>query len=235
MLQKKRKKTEPAGGAPSAQGKSSFKNPDVDTSFLPDRQREEEDRRLREALRQEWLQKQARMKEEEIEITYSYWDGSGHRKSVTVCLEALRTELSDQRWCWCSRMSDEQRLAQCKKGDTIAQFLEKCRVQIPELRGVNVDNLMYVKEDLIISHHLSFYDMIVSKSRGKSGPLFNFDVHDDVRLLADARVEKDESHAGKVVERNWYNRNKHIFPASRWEVFELGKDYGAYTISDSRR
>ena len=24
------------------------------------------------------------MKQEEIEITYSYWDGSGHRKVVTV-------------------------------------------------------------------------------------------------------------------------------------------------------
>jgi protein FAM50 len=37
-------------------------------------------------------------------------------------------------------------------------------------------------------------------------------------MLADASVEKDESHAGKVVERGWYNRSKHIFPASRWEV-----------------
>lgn len=66
--------------------------------------------------------------------------------------------------------------------------------------------------------HYTFYDFIVNKARGKSGPLFNFDVHDDVRLLADATVEKDESHAGKVVERGWYQRNKHIFPASRWEV-----------------
>ena len=66
--------------------------------------------------------------------------------------------------------------------------------------------------------HFTFYNFIVNKARGKSGPLFNFDVHDDVRLLADALREKDESHAGKVVERSWYQRNKHIFPASRWEV-----------------
>lgn len=26
------------------------------------------------------------MKEEEIEVTYSFWDGNGHRKVVTVCL-----------------------------------------------------------------------------------------------------------------------------------------------------
>jgi protein FAM50 len=69
-----------------------------------------------------------------------------------------------------------------------------------------------------VHQHHTFYDFIINKARGKSGPLFNFDVHDDVRLLADATREKDESHAGKVVERSWYQRNKHIFPASRWEV-----------------
>jgi protein FAM50 len=60
------------------------KNPDVDTSFLPDREREEEERRERERLRQEWLKRQEELKKEDIEITYSYWDGSGHRKSVIV-------------------------------------------------------------------------------------------------------------------------------------------------------
>jgi len=178
------------------------KNPAVDTSFLPDREREEMERKEREELRQEWLRKQEELKNEDIEITYSYWDGSGHRKSVV-----------------------------CKKGDTIAQFLEKCRQQFPELRGISVDNFMYIKEDLIIPQHHTFYSFIVNKARGKSGPLFNFDVHDDVRLLADASREKDESHAGKVVERSWYQRNKHIFPASRWEVYDPEKKYGTYTIS----
>ncbi|KAF8503310.1 XAP5, circadian clock regulator-domain-containing protein [Russula emetica] len=184
------------------QRKKFRKNPAVDTSFLPDREREEAERRQREELRQQWLKRQEDMKKEEIEITYSYWDGSGHRKSVV-----------------------------CKKGDDVATFLEKCRLQFPELRGVNVDNLMYIKEDLIIPHHHTFYDFIINKARGKSGPLFSFDVHDDVRLLADATKEKDESHAGKVVERSWYQRNKHIFPASRWEVFEPEKNYGKYTIA----
>src|SRR6266702_7599913 len=74
---------------------------------------------------------------------------------------------------------------------------------------------------LIPVQHYTFYDFIINKARGKSGPLFNVDVHDDVRMLADATKEKDESHAGKVVERSWYQRNKHIFPASRWEVSSM--------------
>ncbi|KAM5535202.1 hypothetical protein V8D89_011138 [Ganoderma adspersum] len=192
----------PKGDEPPVKKSKSRKNPEVDTSFLPDRDREEAERREREELRQEWLRKQDELKTEDIEITYSYWDGSGHRKSVM-----------------------------CKKGDTISTFLEKCRQQFPELRSVSVDNLMYVKEDLIIPGHYTFYDFIVNKARGKSGPLFNFDVHDDVRLLADASIEKDESHAGKVVERSWYQRNKHIFPASRWEVYDPDKNYGQYTIA----
>lgn len=67
----------------------------------------------------------------------------------------------------------------------------------------------------ILSSADSSRSFIVSKARGKSGPLFNFDVHEDVRLIHDARIEKDESHAGKVCERIWYTHNMHIFPASR--------------------
>ncbi|CAG8496615.1 644_t:CDS:10 [Diversispora eburnea] len=182
------------------------KNPNVDTSFLPDRDREEEERKEREQLRLEWLRKQEEIKNEKISVTYSYWDGTGHRKTVS-----------------------------CKKGDSIADFLEKCRQQFHELRGVSVDNLIYVKEDLIIPHHYTFYDFIINKARGKSGPLFNFDVHDDIRLTHDATIEKDESHAGKVVERNWYEKNKHIFPASRWEVYDPEKNYGKYTIKDTNK
>ncbi|KAJ2083900.1 hypothetical protein H4R24_000430 [Coemansia sp. RSA 988] len=186
--------------------KKARKNPTVDTSFLPDKEREEEEARLREELRRKWLGDQESVKKESITVTYSYWDGSGHRKQ-----------------------------ARCIKGDTIAQFLEKCKAQVPELRASSVDSLVYVKEDLIIPHHYTFYDFIINKARGKSGPLFSFDVHDDVRLTQDVRIEKDDSHAGKVCERSWYERNKHIFPANRWETFDPEKNYGSYTIRDSRK
>ena len=38
---------------------------------------------------------------------------------------------------------------------------------------------------------------------GKSGPLFNFDVKDDIRIKSDAAVEKNESHAGEVLMMNF--------------------------------
>ncbi|CAK8689309.1 protein FAM50A-like [Clavelina lepadiformis] len=181
------------------------KNPDVDTSFLPDRDREAQENELREKIRKEWVEKQDKLKSEEIEITYSYWDGSGHRRKVKM-----------------------------KKGNSIQQFLIKCldqlRPDFSELRSAGVEHSMYIKEDLIIPQHYTFYDFIMTKARGKSGALFSFDVHDDIRLVSDARIEKDESHAGKVVLRSWYEKNKHIFPASRWEPFDPEKKWDKYTI-----
>lgn len=126
-----------------------------------------------------------------------------------------------------------------KKGNSVYQFLQRClellRKEFSELKTVMADQLMYVKEDLILPHHYTFYDFIVTKARGKSGPLFQFDVHDDVRMISDATVEKEESHAGKVLLRSWYERNKHIFPASRWEPYDPTKTYDKYTVSDKTK
>ncbi|XP_042507621.1 protein XAP5 CIRCADIAN TIMEKEEPER isoform X1 [Macadamia integrifolia] len=181
------------------------KDPTVETSFLPDSVREAEEQAEQERLQKQWLCEQKQIKNEPLEITYSYWDGAGHRRVIQV-----------------------------RKGDTIGEFLRAVQQQLaPEFREVrttSVENLLYVKEDLIIPHQHSFYELIVNKARGKSGPLFHFDVHEDVRTIADATIEKDESHAGKVVERHWYEKNKHIFPASRWEIYDSTKKWERYTI-----
>ncbi len=60
--------------------KGIVKNPFIDTSFLPDKVKEERERNERKMLQQQYLEEQERIKEEEIEVTYSYWDGTGHRK-----------------------------------------------------------------------------------------------------------------------------------------------------------
>ncbi|KAM1108926.1 hypothetical protein ACFX15_008054 [Malus domestica] len=181
------------------------KDPTVETSFLPDSEREAEEQAERERLRKQWQTEQDKIRKEALQITYSYWDGTGHRRVLKVT-----------------------------KGDKIGDFLKAVQQQLaPEFREVrttSVENLLYVKEDLIIPHQHSFYELIVNKARGKSGPLFHFDVHEDVRTIADATIEKDESHAGKVVERHWYEKNKHIFPASRWEIYDPTKKWERYTI-----
>ncbi|ELR20765.1 uncharacterized protein ACA1_055310 [Acanthamoeba castellanii str. Neff] len=194
------------GGEESAENgqkdkKKPGKNPFVDTTFLPDREREEEERKIREQLSVEWEKEQEKVKNQMISVTYSYYDGTGHRRTVAV-----------------------------RKGTKIDQFLELVRQEFHELRGISSENMLFIKEDVIIPHDYTFYDLIVTKAKGKSGPLWNWDVHDDIRMLADATKEKDESHAAKVVERRWYERNKHIFPASRWEVYDPNVKRDRYTI-----
>ena len=77
-----------------------------------------------------------------MSLDYSYYDGSGHRKKITV-----------------------------KKGFTISKFLDAVKNDLSkdfnELRMTTSDNLLYVKEDLIIPHHFTFYDLIITKARGK--------------------------------------------------------------------
>jgi len=86
------------GDEPPAKKFKVGKNPNVDTSFLPDRDRELEEQRERERLALEWRDKQEQIKQDEIEVTFSFWDGSGHRASV-----------------------------RCRKGETIATFLDRAK------------------------------------------------------------------------------------------------------------
>ena len=83
------------------------KNPDVSTHFLPDGDREVAEAKERELLKEKYIAEQERIKNEKLEITFSYWDGGGHRRKVEIL-----------------------------KGDTIAQFLGKARDKLSnEFRG----------------------------------------------------------------------------------------------------
>ena len=202
---------EEEGAEAAGPSKRPKKNPNVDTSMLPDREREEAAQRRKEELAREWSAEQDAIKAEMLEVTYSYHtpegskDGQkGHRNTVAI-----------------------------PKGFTVQQFLNKCREQVKELRNASPDQLMYVKEDLILPHGTTFYELIVNKARGKSGPLFNFDVHEDVRMVNDARVEKDESHPGKVMEKRVYERHREKFPYSRFEVYDPAKKWDSYSIHGS--
>ena len=61
-----------------------------------------------------------------------------------------------------------------KKGNSIYQFLQRCLENLKkeevyaELKTASADQLMYVKEDLILPQHSTFFDFIVTKARGGS-------------------------------------------------------------------
>ncbi|KAK0410858.1 hypothetical protein QR680_005365 [Steinernema hermaphroditum] len=181
-------------------------DPTVDTSFLPDREREEKLAQLKEQLADEWRSLQDKEKNEDINVAYSYWDGSSHRKDMRM-----------------------------KKGHTISQFLTKAievlKKEFTELKTATSESLMFVKEDLIIPHFYTFQDFIATKAMGKTGPLWQFDAAGEIRVRQDAALDCGEAHPAKVVLRSWYEKNKHIYPASRWEAFVPNKEY-KNTIDD---
>ena len=111
------------------------------TSFLFDRHREAEEAALRQTLSLQWQAQQLQIQREPLQVTFSYWDGSGHRRTLSLL-----------------------------KGQTVGGFLEAarrlCVEDFSELRVLSGEGLLYVKEDLIIPHHLTFYDLIVTRGAG---------------------------------------------------------------------
>lgn len=56
-------------------------------------------------------------------------------------------------------------------------------------------------------------------------------MHDDDDLL---EGYSDDPTATKVVGRKWYERNKHIFPASVWQEYDPDKDYSYNVRKDGQ-
>ena len=180
------------------------KNPFADTSCLQDAAREQQKQERRVQLVEEYEKEQDCIKEELISVTYSYWDGSGHRRQLQI-----------------------------QKKATIGQFLKAARAELVldflDLRHCASDDLLFVKEDLIVGHNVTFYELVRDQARGKSGnPLFQFEVKEAPALaLGDVRqIGKGNSgHAAKIVQRTWYDKQKHCFPQKNWVKYEPGKQY----------
>merc|ERR1719300_484599 len=96
------------------------KNPRIDTSYLPDAERDAEDEKLRQVYREKWHEEQKKIKQEELTLSYCYYDGSNHRRTTRV-----------------------------KKGETINDFLESARKLLAphfsDLRGLHGSSLMFIK------------------------------------------------------------------------------------------
>ncbi|XP_044717403.1 XAP5, circadian clock regulator domain-containing protein [Hirsutella rhossiliensis] len=168
----------------------------------------------REALRRDYLALQEAIKATEIAIPFVFYDGA-HIPGGTVRL---------------------------KKGDFVWVFLDRCRkVGVGRKNGeqghprrgwarAGVDDLMLVRDTVIIPHHYDFYYFVMNKNVGPAGrPLFDFSTQaaaassmPDINTLEGAA---DDPKVTKVVDRRWYARNKHIYPASTWQEFDPERDF----------
>ncbi|CAG9331514.1 unnamed protein product [Blepharisma stoltei] len=103
-----------------------------------------------------------------------------------------------------------------KKETSISHFLEIAveilKKDFPEIRQLHSSAFIYVKEDIIIPYDYTFYDLIINDAKGRNGSLFTLTKKQD--------FDKDEGYVAKILERKWYEKNKHIFPANRWEIYD---------------
>jgi len=196
----------------------------------------EAEAQARDALRKEFLAMQEAIKATEILIPFVFYDGT-NIPAGTV---------------------------KVKKGDHIWLFLDRCRKVGAELgvggasggaRGrkdnrrewarVSVDDLMLIRGEIIIPHHYDFYYFIANKvpSFSSSGGLL-FDYSNKAPPIKEDPLSRQnhEKLEGavtdptftKVVDRRWYERNKHIFPASLWREYEPGEEF-TKKMSSTRR
>ncbi|RPB14622.1 XAP5-domain-containing protein [Morchella conica CCBAS932] len=161
----------------------------------------------RETLRREFLALQEKIKNEEISIPFVFYDGT-------------------------NVAPPDGSGVQVKKGEMVWLFLERARRMSGrrEWLRVSVDDLLLVRGEVIIPHHYEFYYFIVNRTQGPNGTLFDYPSPLDPpnpngEPTTTTQGGKEDPTMTKVVDRRWYERNKHIFPASVWTEFDPNTDY----------
>ncbi|KAI0889493.1 XAP5-domain-containing protein [Annulohypoxylon maeteangense] len=189
----------------------------------------------REALRREFLVRQEAVKAAEIVIPFVFYDGTD------IPGGTVRVKKGDFVWVF---------LDKSRKVGADLGLGEKANAR-REWARVGVDDLMMVRGNIIVPHHYDFMFFIMNKAVGPTGRLL-FDYRSDISGLSLATSTKNENVENrrpavtpiileteanamegasddpaftKVVDRRWYERNKHIYPASIWQEFDPEKDY----------
>ncbi|KAI1373310.1 XAP5-domain-containing protein [Hypoxylon crocopeplum] len=189
----------------------------------------------REALRREFLARQEAVKATEIAIPFVFYDGTDIPGGI------VRVKKGDFIWVF---------LDKSRKVGADLGVGEKANAR-REWARVGVDDLMMVRGNIIIPHHYEFLFFIMNKTVGPTEKLL-FDYLAEVpksveykspedrqtetlsQVVRSAKTQpdvgdlegaSDDPAFTKVVDRRWYERNKHIYPASVWQEFDPDKNY----------
>ncbi|KAL9107403.1 MAG: hypothetical protein Q9227_007687 [Pyrenula ochraceoflavens] len=189
----------------------------------------------RDQLRREFLSLQEAVKATEILIPFVFYDGTN------IPGGKVRLKKGDPIWLFldrCRKVGAELGVSGSSGPSGSTRQKNDSR---REWARVSVDDLMMVRGDVIIPHiqHYEIYYFIANRTPNPlqgGGLLFDYmntgpekDTSEEPRLLktfSDDLEGKDaEPTLTKVVDRRWYERNKHIFPASMWKGFEIGQEF----------
>lgn len=203
----------------------------------------------RDALRKEFLALQEAVKATEFAMPFVFYDGTN------IPGGTVRVKKGEFVWVFL----DKSR----KVGAELGVGGEKNANVRREWARVGVDDLMLVRGTMIIPHHYEFYFFIMNKTVGPGNVrLFDYSAEAPSKapsasgspepqpnpLSTSARkgglnsslvdintlegADEDPAFT-KVVDRRWYERNKHIYPASVWQEFDPEKDYTSEVRRDT--
>ncbi|KAL4741150.1 XAP5, circadian clock regulator-domain-containing protein [Aspergillus similis] len=183
----------------------------------------------RDALRREFLVMQDAIKNTEIMVPFVFYDGTN------IPAGTAKVKKGDQVWL----LLDRCRKVGAELGVNGTSGASKGRkYNRREWARVSVDDLMLVKGDVIIPHHYELYYFIansVPSFSSAGGLLFDYSnkppppppTDDPLHRPSNEELEGSDKDPTltKVVDRRWYERNKHIFPASLWREYEPGPEF----------
>ena len=210
----------------------------------------------REQLRKEFLSMQETVKATEIIIPFVFYDGTN------IPGGACKVKKGDYVWLFLDRSRKVGAELGVGGGEKAKSRNEWARVGVDDLmlvRGEVIIPHHYLLYYFIVNKTLGpnsipLFDYasttIPPSNTNSKSPSPIPDDYDPISLPssktkksnnngqvtpADRNLEgaNDDPNFTKVVDRRWYERNKHIFPASVWEEFDPGKDYAKEVRKDA--
>jgi len=104
-----------------------------------------------------------------------------------------------------------------KKGECIRTFMDEARLNFPELKGVSLNDLMFLKDHYFIPDHYTFYQLFEISTRD---PMYDtFSRWTDSEQVKSVKVGVQSTFLARVVERSFYEKNYTNFPFTNWIMF----------------
>jgi hypothetical protein len=140
------------------------------------------------------------LKTQKLTLKYEYWDGIHKETSIDL-----------------------------KLGQTVTDFMKACLIDLGKtykhLEGAPVEGFLFVKGEYVVQINslnaqgliTTFMDLY-SSSKNKTNPiteqLFTFSENADGSFTDTSNLKV------KIVEKQMYEKQKHIFPFNQWKVFD---------------
>jgi len=103
---------------------------------------------------------------------------------------------------------DRIRNLSIKLGSTLQTFIESVKDQSNEMKTVNISQLLFVKDGLIIPHDCTFYELTETKN-----------IEWDIETFPNKK-DRSINQPVEIVERKFFEKNSHFVPFSTWKEYD---------------